>query len=137
MKLVGISDKPVHCKRKVVTTIRLQDQKERTLEAYVVEEHPPADLLLGMDFIKRHRLSFIPTREGFEIWDESQDPRRIAYDSEKAPPTSPPERDKVNAFRSQVLNARVAKVEAWGNKMDKEDLEFLEELSHYRLVQDL
>ena len=96
-----------------------------------IDKQAPCELVIGMDFITKEGLSFMPRGEELEIWDEKQRKREKIYTTKgKRFLRKHGEQKKILSFKAKVRLKRVHKLEEYMSKVSKEDKDFLHLLTH-------
>ena len=79
-KIKGISDNFVFSTEGVKMVIEFQDKRKREIECVVCAE-VPNDFIVGLPFMNKHKISFVPGEEEFQLMDCKHDNGIIASSS--------------------------------------------------------
>ena len=136
VRLSGLGNATVTPRRQVEGHLEFDDGVKRKICALVLEKDAPCELVIGMDFITEHKLSFSPEAKGLEIWDESRGPdnRKIIYKTNCSLPKRKVERQAIMTFRRKREKKKGKKFAKWEEKgISKENYVFLRDLTRLRL----
>ncbi len=132
--LTGLGEAQVRVTKQVTTTLMFQDGRKCKITALVMEKQALCKLIIGMDFITKEGLSFMPKGKELEIWDKKWKKREKIYTTKgKKFLRKYREQKKILSFKAKVRLKRVHKVEEYMSKVSKEDKDFLHLLTHLKV----
>ncbi len=132
--LTGLGEAQVKVTKQVTTTLMFQDGRKHKITALVMEKQALCELIIGMDFITKEGLSFMPKGEELEIWDKKwKKQEKIYMTNSKKFLRNHGEQKKILPFKAKVRLKRVHKVEEYMSKVSKEDKDFLHLLTHLKV----